>query len=120
MELKELKIGIISPKDYKKRTVAIARGQYTPKPGEPKIFFESLQSMACVLSNDNQELLRIILNQNPDSLKELEATTGRETSNLFQSLELMARYGIVELEKHETAIKPIVKATEFKIEFSIK
>ncbi len=55
-----LKIGIISREDYQKRTLAIARGEYRPKKDEPKIWFESLQSMAQVLSNENRELLKII------------------------------------------------------------
>ena len=39
-----MKIGVISREDYKKRTIAIARGEYKPKRGEPKIWFESVQS----------------------------------------------------------------------------
>jgi predicted transcriptional regulator len=69
-----LKIGIASLEEYKKRTLAIAKGEYTPKRDEPKIWFESLQSMAQVLSNENQELLRIILKQKPDSLKQMAAS----------------------------------------------
>ena len=57
---KVIKVGIISREDYKKRTIAIAKGEYRPKPGEPKIWFESLQTLAQVLSSENQELLKII------------------------------------------------------------
>jgi len=59
-----LKIGIISREDYKKRTIAIASGKYKPKTNEPKIWFESLQSMSQVLNNNNQQLLKIILEHN--------------------------------------------------------
>lgn len=34
-------VGIISYEEYKQRTMAIAQGIYPPKPGEPKIWFES-------------------------------------------------------------------------------
>lgn len=37
------KIGIMSLKDYKKRVIAIAKGEYHPSPNEPKIWFESLK-----------------------------------------------------------------------------
>ncbi|MCP4106284.1 MAG: transcriptional regulator [Desulfobacteraceae bacterium] len=114
-----LKIGIISREDYQKRTLAIARGEYRPKKDEPKIWFESLQSMAQVLSNENRELLKIILKEKPDSLKELEAVTGRKSSNLSRALRLMARYGIVKLEKHSRSIRPIVMVTDFKVEFGL-
>ncbi len=114
-----MKIGIISKEEYKQRTIAIAKGQYKPKRGEPKVWFESIQSMAQVLSNENQHLLQKILDTNPDSIKELEETTGRKSSNLSRTLNTMSRYGIIELRKIAKSIKPIVKATDFKVEFGL-
>ena len=105
--------------DYKKRTIAIAKGEYTAKKKEPKIWFESLQSMAQVLSNENQELLKIIKEQKPTSLKELEIATGRKRSNLSRTLNTMAKYGIVDLIKDKRTVKPIVRATDFKVEFGL-
>jgi predicted transcriptional regulator len=34
------------------------RGEYKPAKDEPKIWFESLQLMALILSNENQNLLK--------------------------------------------------------------
>ena len=119
MARKTIKIGIISREDYKNRTIAIAMGKYKPKRGEPKIWFESVQSMAQVLSNENQGLLRIIDEQKPESLKELELASGRKRSDLSRTLKTMSRYGIVDLVKNEGAVKPIVKATDFKVEFGL-
>lgn len=119
MRKKVLKIGIISRKDYKKRTIAIARGEYKPKKDEPKVWFESINSMAQVLSSENQKLLRIINEKKPTSLKELEAATGRKSSNLSRTLKTMSRYGIVDLVKDKKSLKPVVKATDFKVEFGI-
>jgi len=119
MSNKILKIGIISREDYKKRTIAIASGKYKPKSNEPRIWFESLQSMAQVLNNNNQELLKVILEHKPKSIKELEAFTGRKSSNLSRTLKMLSRYGIVHLEKISRNIKPTVKATSFQVEFCI-
>lgn len=119
MAKKAVKIGIISRDEYKNRTLAIARGEYKPKRGEPKIWFESVQSMAQILSSENQELLRIINEQKPRSLKELEVASGRKRSNLSRTLKTMSRYGIVDLVKKNRSIEPIVKATDFKIEFGL-
>ena len=119
MANKTIKIGIISREDYKNRTIAIARGEYKPKRGEPKVWFESVQSMAQVLSIENQELLRIIDEQKPESLKELEVASGRKRSNLSRTLKTMSRYGIVDLIKKERTVKPVVKATDFKVEFGL-
>jgi predicted transcriptional regulator len=119
MQKHVIQVGIISRKAYQKRTIAIAKGEYTPPPNEPKIWFESLQTMARVLNNRNQELLRVIIEKNPDSLQALEQVTGRTRSSLLKTLRMMARYGIVDLEKHNGTIKPIVKATEFRVEFGL-
>ena len=119
MGKKILKIGIISRDDYKKRTIAIARGEYKPRKAEPKVWFESVQSMAQVLSSENQKLLRIIKEQKPASLKELAVVSGRKRSNLSRTLNTMSRYGIVDLVKQERSVKPIVKVTDFKVEFGL-
>jgi predicted transcriptional regulator len=119
MTNKTIKIGVISRENYKKRTIAIARGEYKPKRGEPKVWFESVQSMAQVLSSENQKLLRIIKEQKPASLKELAVVSGRKRSNLSRTLNTMSRYGIVDLVKQERSVKPIVKVTDFKVEFGL-
>ena len=119
MGKKVLRVGIVSQEDYRKRTIAIARGEYKPKKGEPKIWFESLQSLAQVLSSDNQQLLKVIQEQKPKSLKELEAATGRKPSNLSRTLRTMSSYGIVDLVRQARTVRPVVKATDFKVEFGL-
>jgi len=119
MSGKTLKVGIMSRDSFRKRTAAIAKGVYKPKRSEPKVWFESVQSMAQVLSNSNQELLKTILRHKPASMKELADITGRKPSNLSRTLHTMERYGIVELKKRRTTLQPIVKAKEFKIEFGL-
>ena len=112
-------VGILSRQAYKERTLAIVRGDYTPRENEPKIWFESLKSMAQVLSNENRELLRIILEEKPTSLTELEMLSGRKKSNLSRTLKTLERYGIVALHKNNNKIVPEVKVTDFKVEFGL-
>jgi len=119
MGKKILKIGIISREDYKNRTIAIAQGKYKLRKDEPKVWFESVQSMAQVLSNENRKLLKIIKEQKPASLKELELVSGRKRSNLSRTLNTMSRYEIVDLVKQNRTVKPIVIATDFKVEFGL-
>ena len=64
MRTKVIKVGIISRDDYRNRTIAIAKGDYKPKKDEPKVWFESLASMAQVLGSDNQKLLKLKLSSN--------------------------------------------------------
>jgi predicted transcriptional regulator len=112
-----LNVGIISREDYMKRTIAIAKGKYKPSRSEPKIWFESISAMAQVFSNENQELLKVIIQQKPDSIATLAKLTGQTSCHLSQTLEKMANYGIIELENQ--SLKPTVIATDFKIEFSM-
>ena len=53
--MKTLKVGIASREAYKKRTLAIAMGEYVPAKGEPKIWFESLGTLSQVLSDQNRD-----------------------------------------------------------------
>ncbi|MEA1914641.1 MAG: helix-turn-helix domain-containing protein [Campylobacterota bacterium] len=117
--MKTLKVGIMPKEQYKERTMAIAKGIYKFKDDEPKIWFESVKSMAQILSNENQNLLQVILDNHPKSLKELEDLTGRAKSNLSRTLKTLERYGIVELHKKNRNIVPEVKATQFSVEFGL-
>ena len=119
MKRHTLKFGIISREAYRKRTLAIARGEYKPKVGEPKVWFESLRSMSEVLSNDNQALLELILTEKPQSLTELEIISGRNKGNLSRTLKTLERYGIVQLKKIDHRLVPEVMATNFTVEFGI-
>lgn len=116
---KVLHIGIMPRKEYIARTIAIANGEYVPKANEPKIWFESTKSMAEVLSNDNRELLTLIYKEKPQSIKELEVLSGRKSSNLSRTLKTMERFGIVTLVNEKKHLKPIVNATDVKVEFGL-
>ena len=119
MPHKVLKVGIMSKEDFIAHTMEIVKGEYKPKASEPKVWFESLKSLAQVLSSENRELLWIIEKQKPESLKELERASGRKRSNLSRTLNTMAQYGIVELVRKNKAVKPVVKATSFQVEFEL-
>ena len=119
MTSRTLYVGIMSKADYIKRTIAIAKGEYKPKTNEPKVWFESIKSLAQVLSNENQELLKIIDEKHPKSLSELETLTGRKKSNLSRTLKTLERYGIVVLKKEKNTLIPKVNATDFRVEFGL-
>jgi predicted transcriptional regulator len=96
-----LKVGIASLEQYKARTMAIARGEYVPSPDEPKVWFQSLETLAQVLSDKNRSLLTLMAETEPASLSELAERSGRAKSNLSRTLRTMERYGLVRFEKGE-------------------
>ena len=120
MTRKSMKVGIMSREEFKQRTLAIARGEYRPGKDEPKVWFESLQSFAQIMNDDNRLLLHIIEERQPASLRELEELSGRKKSNLSRTLHTMADYGIVELIRHHAReVTPRVKATHFCVEVGL-
>ncbi len=97
--MKKLIVGIASYDEIKARSLAIAKGDYSPKRGEPKVWFNSLESFAKVLSKRNVELLQIITEHQPVGYRELEELSGRKKPSLSRTLKMMERYGLVRLEK---------------------
>ena len=97
--MKTLRVGIASYEQMKARTVAIARGDYRPAAGEPKVWFTSAESFARVLSDRNRALLGVIAESAPESLARLAELTGRKKSNLSRTLKTMERYGFVQLSR---------------------
>jgi predicted transcriptional regulator len=95
--MRTLRVGIASYKEMKARTFAIARGEYKPTAGEPKVWFTSTESFARILSDRNRALLAIIAESAPESLARLAELTGRKKSNLSRTLKTMERYGFVQL-----------------------
>ena len=97
------------------RTLAIARGELKPKPGDPKIWFTSIRSLAEVLSDENRALLRVIHEQKPQSISSLASMTGRKISNLSRTLKTMSHYGFVEMKREKNLVRPVVESTDFRI-----
>lgn len=118
--MKIMNVGIMSMNDYKQRTISIAKGEYTPKKNEPKIWFESMKSLAQILSNENQDLLKLIIEYKPKSLTELESLSHRKKSNLSRTLKTLESYGIVSLNRRKSKVIPTVNATNFKVEFGLE
>jgi len=112
---KKITIGIMPQEKIRERVLAIAKGEYKPKPGEPKVWFTSMKSLAEVLSDDNRALLKVIEESQPDSISNLAELTGRKQSNLSRTLKTMSSYGLVEMRKENCHIRPIAKATQFQI-----
>jgi predicted transcriptional regulator len=51
----------------------------------------------------------------PESISALARASGRKPGNLSRTLKTMSRYGIVEMKREKNLVRPIAKATEFRI-----
>lgn len=113
--MKKIVIGIMPQEKIRERIYAIAKGEYKPKSGEPKVWFTSMKSLAEVLSDENRALLNVIRNRQPKSISSLAEITGRKQSNLSRTLKTMSNYGFVEMRRENNHVRPIAKATNFQI-----
>jgi predicted transcriptional regulator len=113
--MKTIVIGIMPQEQIRARMLAIARGEHKPKPGEPKVWFTSMKSLAEILSDENRALLKVIAESKPESISALAEATGRKPGNLSRTLKTMSNYGIVEMRREKRHVRPIAKATEFRI-----
>ncbi len=114
-----LTIGIMPRHQFQQYTIAIAKGKCKPPPNAPKIWFESLKSLSQVLNDDTQKLLEMIEKNQPHSLQELAELTGKSHRQVSRRLNRMAHHGIVELVKTRNHVRPVVKATDFRVEFGL-
>jgi predicted transcriptional regulator len=116
----KIRVGIATHDELRGRALRIARGERRRQPNEPKIWFTSLESLAKILSESNRRLLRIIDEQRPSSLAELEALTGRKASNLSRTLKTMSQYGLVKLVPGKRGtVAPEVLVREVQLNLSI-
>jgi len=113
--MKSITIGIMPQGKIRERICAIAKGEYKPKPSEPKIWYTSMKSLAEALSDDNRALLRMIKDSQPESTSSLAEMTGRKPGNLSRTLKTMSNYGIVEMRRENNHVRPIAKAIDFHI-----
>lgn len=116
--MRTMKIGIMNRDDFRRRTVAIAKGEYKPAANEPKVWFDSVESMSQMLSTRNLELLKVIGERRPQSLGELSTITGRKKESLSRTIKKMSEYGLVTLEegpRHAKIPVPVAEAFEVRL-----
>jgi predicted transcriptional regulator len=119
--MKQIKVGIMPLKDFQAYTRAIVTGKHKRKRGEPKIWFNSMASLAQVLSDQNRELLSLIADEEPESITELARLSHRSQSNLTRTLKRMERYGLVKMKAGERGKKqPSVPYTDILVDMSIR
>jgi predicted transcriptional regulator len=122
-------------KAFQAFTLAVARGEQTVDPSEPKIWIESLEggegaerevrftsleAGAKLLSVKNRELLRLIVMREPQSVSELADMAHRAPQNVQRTLQRLSKAGIVRLSPGEgRALRPILAARKVHIEIDL-
>jgi predicted transcriptional regulator len=117
---KTLKVGIAPREAIARYTRDVVAGRRRRSVDDPDVWFTSVESFAKILSERNRELLALIAQRRPDSLDALATASGRAKSNLSRTLQTMARYGLVRLEKGEgRKIKPVVTFEKVELRLAV-
>jgi predicted transcriptional regulator len=124
MRLKRIDIGIRgleeSLKDFARTWKRVESGKEVKK--EEGIYFDSIDSMRAVLTNNRLLILKTIREQKPKSIYELAKTLGRDLKNVNQDLKLLSDIGLVTLKKVDTAKKrtqPSVDYAKIVLEIAV-
>lgn len=115
MKVKRIDIGIKglreSLKDFAETWQKLEAGKKVKK--EEGIYFDTIDTMRAVLTNNRLLILKTIRERHPQSVYELAKMLGRDLKNVNQDLKLLAEIGLVTLEKVEADKKRIVPHVEY-------
>jgi predicted transcriptional regulator len=90
-----------SLRDLREEMRSVARGE-REVPSLP-----AAAMLSALSSPGNLELLRIINQEHPASVSQLVARTGRAQPNVSRSLQLLARHGLIRLEREGKEVRPV-------------
>ncbi len=115
MKVKKIDIGIKglrdSLKDFADTWKSLEGGRRVKK--YEGVYFDSIDNMRAVLTNNRLLLLKAIRERNPRSVYELAKILERDLKNVNQDLKLLSEIGLVTLERKETDKKRIMPCVDY-------
>jgi predicted transcriptional regulator len=101
MKVKRVKIGIHPPGSIFDEAAAVVGQIEAGKrvAAQPEwLYFSNVREMGKVLTPKRLELLKIIRDHHPESIRALALLTGRHVKNVAEDLGLLVSLGLVEME----------------------
>lgn len=115
MKVKKIDIGIKglreSLKDFAETWKKLEAGKKVKQ--EEGIYFDSIDTMRAVLTNNRLFILKTIRERHPQSVYELAKILGRDLKNINQDLKLLSDVGLVTLEKTNMDKKRIIPHVDY-------
>jgi predicted transcriptional regulator len=101
MKVKKVRIGIKSVKealnDFVRAGEAVGRGEKVKS--EKGVYFESLAGFRKALTPKRLELLHLIREKHPESLRKLSRLSGRNMKNVVTDVSLLESLGLIEMHR---------------------
>jgi predicted transcriptional regulator len=101
-----------SLRDLREEMRSVARREREPAPLPASAVLSTLSSPG------NLDLLRIINQERPASVSQLAERTGRAQSNVSRSLQVLARYGLIRLERDGKEVRPVPLARSVDVDLT--
>jgi predicted transcriptional regulator len=83
------------------------------------LYLKSVADLHRVFSPKNMELLKVVLEQEPRSVREAARFVDREPSEVSKNLNELEQLGMIRFEQDGRAKQPVVWYTEFDVEISL-
>jgi predicted transcriptional regulator len=98
--------------DLRDEMRSVARGEREVPPLPAGAVLSTLSSPG------NLDLLRIISQEHPASVSQLAERTGRAQSNVSRSLQMLARHGLIRLERAGKEVRPVAAARSIDVDLA--
>lgn len=113
---KTIKIGIATVPEQWARLQAVVAGTQKVLPGEPKVWFPSISAAMRVVSDENMAMLRVLREQQPESVDALANVLGKPAPEVAQSLQTMANFSLVKLNRKDGIVTPVAACDHVTLE----
>lgn len=101
MKVRNIKIAIKSSKELFEEVRGVwkrvEQGEKNKK--HEGVYFENLEAMRKVLTEERLRILKVIKQNHPASIYELAKMIGRDVKNTFNDVQFLAGAGLIELKK---------------------
>jgi predicted transcriptional regulator len=120
MKLKRAIVVVESTQLTNKRWIKALEGKLTIKSKESVIICSSFKIAEKLFSAPRLNILRAIINQKPESIKQLAKLLGKDFKNVYNDVMFLADLGLIELVEKGSpkAIKLIPKFNELELKLA--
>lgn len=117
---KELIIKEESIEDFREESVERLEKSLEGEEVPATVSFDDPEKIRELLTEKRLELMKTIMNENPESITELAEQTNRDIKDVHSDLELLEERNIVFFEKEGRKKKPVIPYDDIKVDYSLK
>lgn len=113
------KYKIQNHRDLRAEMKAVARGEKPAPADAARTSFESANVLLRLLTPENRDLLRIIRDENPQSVAELARLSRRAEPNLLRTLGKLEAFGLIEMQSEGRRRVPVSRVRKLSVEIDL-